>query len=95
MTPVSRTVPGSHRLGLVAAGPAPPGLTRDLLQALGQKNLLQAPATWPDYAVLLGDVANVPASVIVVRAALPLRDARAKRAVWRQLRPLLAELRRP
>ena len=89
-----RAVTASHRLGLVAAGPVPPGLSRDLLQALGQKALLQTPASWPDYAVLLGEVPNVPASVIVVRAGLPMRDARAKRAVWRQLRPLLAELRR-
>ena len=87
-------VAGSHRLGLVAAGPVPPGLTRDFLQVLGQKNLLQAPVAWPDYAVLLGEVTQVPASVITVKAPLLLPDARAKRAVWRQLRPLLAELRR-
>lgn len=89
----ARAPANRHRLGLVIGGPVPAGLHRDFLRVLGQPEAWSSSATWPDYALLLGEVSNVPTSVITVNVPLPLRTARAKRAIWRQLRPLLAELR--
>lgn len=78
---------------LVGQLPDWPNLQRDLARAFGQSAPLSPPAQWPAYAVVLGQDVQVPTSVIAVRVSLPLRSASAKRALWRQLRPLLATAR--
>ncbi|AVP96243.1 hypothetical protein C7S18_03125 [Ahniella affigens] len=78
---------------LVGQLPDWPNLQRDLAWVFGQTEPVSPPAQWPAYAVVLGKDLQVPASVISVRVSLPLRSASAKRALWRQLRPLLATAR--
>lgn len=78
---------------LVGQLPDSPNLQRDLARVFGQTAPLNAPAQWPAYAVVLGKNVPVPASVISVQVNLPLRSASSKRALWRQLRPLLATAR--
>lgn len=78
---------------LVGQLPDSPNLQRDLARVFGQTGPLNPPAQWPAYAVVLGKNVPVPASVISVQVSLPLRSASAKRALWRQLRPLLATAR--
>lgn len=79
---------------LIGTSPGQPGVQRDLLRVLGQSAVAPVPREWPGFAVVLGDVGPVPASTITIVVPQPLTGARAKRGLWRQLRPLLAE-RRP
>lgn len=72
------------------------GFQRDLLRCLGQSSALappQAVSAWPDFAVLIGADIEAPVSTIVVRIVERPRQARGKRALWRQLRSLLVSAR--
>lgn len=100
-TPATKNI-GADRKPLAASAPVPvigtsagqPGIQRDLLRLFGQAAVAPVPREWPGFAVVLGDVGPIPPSTITIPVHVPLAGARAKRSLWRQLRPLLAE-RRP
>jgi len=89
---VAVSVPAG-KLAVIGTRATHPGLQRDLLRALGQVATVETPRDWPNYAVLLSETIPVPASVIAVAVPTALHGASGKRALWRQLRPLLAASR--
>lgn len=81
------------RLAVIGTRATQPGLQRDLLRTLGQPSAIDSPRDWPNYAVLLSAANPVPASVIAIAVPATLQGASGKRALWRQIRPLLAASR--